>query len=166
MREDGFLPGGLFVRLIGKAPAWSQDTTRAAGGTDTCYKRMFELSFGHQRFVVTHLHDENAIKVQLIGPGTPLAVHARLEHLLQSLIAECFEATRMVTLVQHSGDAAAAVTQGALRPSSASALRPLYIPVPLLRDAAKHQRPVVVTSTLRINASVGGCVRPPSGTGF
>ena len=43
--------------------------------------------------------------------------------------------------------------QGALRPSLASTMHPTYVPVTLLRDAAKHQRPVAVTSTLRINAS-------------
>ena len=113
MRDKGFLPGGLFSRLVAKLLVWSQETTTAC--TWKCDKDSVTLFFGAKKFLVTHRPDINAIQVSMFDRHTPLAIHARLDNILEVLKAECFKSLNMATLVEHSGDAP---MQGALRPSS------------------------------------------------
>ena len=113
MRDKGFLPGGLFPRLVAKLLVWSQQTTTAR--TWSCDKDSMTLFFGNQKFHVTHRPDINAIQVNMFDHHTPLAIHARLKNILEVLKAECFQTLNMSTLVEHHGDAP---MQGAVRPSS------------------------------------------------
>ena len=113
MRDKGFLPGGLFSRLVAKLLVWSHETTTAC--TWSCDKDSVTLYFGAQQFHVTHRPDINAIQVRMFDRHTPLAIHARLKNILELLIAECFSCLSMSTLVEYSGDAP---MQGAVRPSS------------------------------------------------
>ena len=113
MRDKGFLPGGLFVRLVARLLVWSQDTTTACSWR--CDQDSITLFFGAQQFHVTHRPDINAIQVRMFDRHTPLAIHARLKNILELLIAECFSCLSMSTLVEYSGDAP---MQGAVRPSS------------------------------------------------
>ena len=113
MRDKGFLPGGLFPRLIAKLLVWSQETTTAR--TWSCDKDSMTLFFGNQRFCVTHRPDINAIEVSMFDHHTPLAIHARLKNILDVLKAECFQSLNISTFVEHRGDTP---MQGAVRPSS------------------------------------------------
>ena len=113
MRDKGFLPGGLFSRLVAKLLVWSHETTTAC--TWSCDKDSVTLFFGAQQFHVTHRPDINAIQVRMFDRHTPLAIHTRLNNILEVLKAECFKSLNMATLVEHSGDAP---MQGAVRPSS------------------------------------------------
>ena len=113
MRDQGFLPGGLFTRLVAKLLVWSQQTTTAR--TWSCDKDSMTLFFGNQKFHVTHRPDINAIQVSMFDHHTPLAIHARLKNILEVLKAECFQSLNMSTLIEHRGDAP---MQGAVRPSS------------------------------------------------
>ena len=126
MRDKGFLPGGLFVRLVAKLLAWSQDTTTARSWS--CDKDSMTLFFGTQKFHVTHRPDINSIQVGMFDRHTPLAIHARLKTILEVLIAECFHCLSMSTLVEHSGDGP---MQGAVRPSSS--IRRWLVPLSAIR---------------------------------
>ena len=86
LKNDGFLPGGLVVRLIGKVLMRSQDTTRSKNWI--CHQRWMRVFFSAQQFVLTHLVEYNAIQVDLVGRGTPLAIHARLLEMITTLIKE------------------------------------------------------------------------------
>ena len=59
--KEGFLPGGLFVRLIGKVLGWSQDTTLSKAKNWTCHKHWMSVFFGRQEFRLTYLVDHNAM---------------------------------------------------------------------------------------------------------
>ena len=82
MRDKGFLPGGLFPRLIAKLLVWSQETSTAR--TWSADKDSMTLFFGNQKFCVTHRPDINAIQVSMFDHHTPLAIHARLKHILDA----------------------------------------------------------------------------------
>ena len=132
MRE-GFLPGGLFVRLIGKVLGWSQDTTLSKTKNWTCHKHWMTVFFGPQEFRLTYLVDYNAIQVDIVGQGTPIAIHARLRNILDTLIKEHFKSLKMVTLLTYDDEG---VCQGSIiRPLSA--LRPLLVPLTSIRTAMK-----------------------------
>ena len=128
MRDKGFLPGGLFSRLIAKLIVWSQQTTTAR--TWSCDKGSMTLFFGNQKFHVTHRPDINAIQVSMFDRHTPLAIHARLKNIFEVLKAECFQSLNMSTLVEHRGDGP---MQGAVRPSSS--IRWL-VPLSAIRNCA------------------------------
>ena len=136
LKNDGFLPEGLVVRLIGKVLMRSQDTTRSKNWT--CHQRWLRVFFSTQQFVLTHLGEYNAIQVDMVGRGTPLAIHARLLEMITTLIKETCRSLHVVTLVGH-GDTP---TQGLLRASSPSGLRPLFIPLPAVLNAIKQNTPV------------------------
>ena len=72
------------------------------------------LFFGAQKVHMTHRPDINAILVSMFDRHTPLAIHARLQNILEVLIAECFHCLSMSTLVEHHGDGP---MQGAVRSS-------------------------------------------------
>ena len=136
LKNDGFLPGGLVVRLIGKVLMRSQDTTRSKNWI--CHQRWMRVFFSAQQFVLTHLVEYNTIQVDLVGRGTPLAIHARLLEMITTLIKETCQSLHVVTLVGH-GDTP---SQGLLRASSPSGLRPVFIPLPALLNAIKQNTPV------------------------
>ena len=90
--------------------------------------------FSTQQFLLTHLVGYNAIQVDIIGRGTPMAIHARLLDMITTLMSETCQSLHVVTLVGH-GDAPA---QGLLRASSPSGLRPLFVPLPAILNAIKQ----------------------------
>ena len=130
MRE-GFLPGGLFVRLIGKVLAWSQDTTRSNTKNWTCHKHWMSVFFGPQEFRLTYLVDHNAIQVDILGDGTPVAIHARLHSILGNLLEEHFKSLQMLTLLTYDDEGIC--QESIIRPSSA--LRPLLVPLTSIRKS-------------------------------
>ena len=134
MRE-GFLPGGLFVRLIGKVLGWSQDTTRSNTKNWTCHKHWMSVFFGPQEFRLTYLVDFNAVQVDIVGQGTPVAIHARLHSILDSLIKEHFKSLKMVTLLAYDVEGICQESMRNDRPLSAA--QSLLIPLTSIRTAMK-----------------------------
>ena len=137
MKNEGFLPDGLVVRLIGKVLMRSQHTTRS--NTSTCHQRWIRVYFGTQQFLLTHLVEYNAIQVDIIGRGTPMAIHARLLDMITKLMSETCQSLHVVTLVGH-GDAP---VQGLLRASSPSGLRPMFVTLPAILNAIQKSTPVL-----------------------
>jgi len=101
-RDFGFLPSGLFERLLCKVVTWSEDTllgTSILGGRDI-YRDEAVVRYGNQRFRVKLLPDVNAVQVDIEG-SSPLAIHWRLKETVASLIAECMKSLKFTTLVEY-----------------------------------------------------------------
>ena len=136
--KEGFLPGGLFVRLIGKVLGWSQDTTHSNAKTWTCHKHWMTVFFGRQKFRLTYLVDYNAIQVDILDNGTPIGIHARLRNILDKLIKAHFKSLNMITLLEYHGEG---LSRGpSIRPTSALRQKKLLlIPLTPIRTAmTKH----------------------------
>ena len=87
----GFLPRGLFERLIGKVLSWHQKTCKAFRLRDlSLYQDQIVLSFSNQRFRLSIDYSTNVIVAEILGHN-PLAVHRRLEQQFQQTIAECMK---------------------------------------------------------------------------
>lgn len=80
-QELGFLPSGLFERLICKAVGWCQDTSVGSSVQTVditgLYKDEAVLYFGAQQFRLRLLNQYNMIEVVVQGES-PVAVHERL----------------------------------------------------------------------------------------
>ena len=61
--ELGFLPVGLFSRVLGKCVAWSQSTHSAP---PQLMQSTAVLAFGGDRFMLNELPDRNAIRIVLL----------------------------------------------------------------------------------------------------
>jgi hypothetical protein len=149
MRDNGFLPRELFVRLIGKVLAWSQDTTRSSARNWECAKNWMRVHFGSQQFQVTHHSDFNAIQVDLLDPGTPLAVLTRLTSIVDQLIAECCKCLYRMVLVEHGQGP----VQGPVRATPPSGLRPMFVPLPAIRASVENQTPLFGSHNFKLGAS-------------
>jgi hypothetical protein len=87
----GFLPEGLFPRLLKKAANWHQCTASgtAVGGMKPVFFRSWaQLSFGNHIFVLELLEAQQMIKVQLLVKN-PTLVLERIEQMVEEIKAEC-----------------------------------------------------------------------------
>jgi GTPase SAR1 family protein len=100
-RKLGFLPSGLFEKLIGKAIAWSMSTSDyvSRGTLYNWYKNSVELAFGNQLFQMTVDYDYNFIYVELIKGNHPMSIHDRLKDEIQEVIFECFKSLRFLSVL-------------------------------------------------------------------
>jgi hypothetical protein len=82
--EDGFLPHGLYPRVVGKCVAWSQSTHGAAPAlsSSTCI-----FAFGGDRFMLNELPDRNAIRLVLLQDN--VVACERVAALIKDVLAEC-----------------------------------------------------------------------------
>lgn len=99
-QQYGFLPSGLFERLICKAISWTHATTLASDAVQisSLFKDEAILSFGLQRFRLVALMRQNMIRVEVEGKS-PLGVHARLRNLIEKIISECMESLKFLTVL-------------------------------------------------------------------
>jgi len=68
LRSDGFLPNGLFERLIGKSIGWCQLTSKVPQiNMDLLFKDLVILRYGRQRFKLSLLNDLNSIRLDVEG---------------------------------------------------------------------------------------------------
>jgi len=68
LRSDGFLPNGLFERLVGKLVGWYQLTSKVVLiDTDLLYKDLVILRYGRQRFRLSLLQDLCLIRLDVVG---------------------------------------------------------------------------------------------------
>jgi hypothetical protein len=63
----GFLPSGLFEKLISKAISWSMITSNyvSRGNLYNCFKNSAELAFGNQRFLMIVDYYHNLIMIHV-----------------------------------------------------------------------------------------------------
>jgi hypothetical protein len=105
----GFLPGGLFDRILGKAISWSQETY-SQKSSEAFLKRMAffrnaaVLSFGDQRFRMQAFPTLSCIRVDIEGTAA-LNIHDCLLRLCESSIKECMEILRCFSAVLCDGTA-------------------------------------------------------------
>eukprot|EP01038_Epipyxis_sp_PR26KG_P004686 gene4686-6581_t len=89
LETRGFLPKGLFERLICKVSLWSNYTSPSSIPYQTkFYNNMIITNFGAQRLKLNLLPEVNCIEFSVDGLN-PLAVYKRLEDLLNKLMDEC-----------------------------------------------------------------------------
>jgi len=97
----GFLPRGLFERLICKAVEWCRETSAVQSlQSQPLFQDAAVLVFGNQKFRMRAFHDKNVIEVNFTA-GNPLAVHQRLSEQLQQILDECMKSLRFFTLLPY-----------------------------------------------------------------
>eukprot|EP00300_Choanocystis_sp_HF-7_P014048 c18549_g1_i1.p1 GENE.c18549_g1_i1~~c18549_g1_i1.p1 ORF type:complete len:999 (+),score=240.54 c18549_g1_i1:66-2999(+) len=88
--REGFLPTGLFVRLLGKSVGWSQSTTMQGTSFPSRLSRTRAvLAFGGDVFMMHEDADHNAVVVSM-EHRNPTLVLERIEAMLSEVISECF----------------------------------------------------------------------------
>ena len=103
--SSGFLPRGLFERLICKAVDWSRICTpEDCIVTDAIYRDVAELTFGSQRFRITAVPDLNSVEIRFPA-GSPARLHRRLCQLVQQILSECMKSLRFFTALVLPGEA-------------------------------------------------------------
>ena len=97
----GFLPRGLFERLICKAVEWCRDTSAVQSLQSLpLFQDAAVLVFGNQKFRMRAFHDRNCIQIDFTR-GNPLAVHQRLCDQLQQILDECMKSLRFFTVLPY-----------------------------------------------------------------
>jgi len=81
IKRDALLPAGLFMRLLGRAVAWSQQTSGATVDSMYLSTASASLIFGSQNFKLMSCGDERFISVEIQGRN-PSAVLLRLIELI------------------------------------------------------------------------------------
>ena len=68
LQSDGFLPNGLFERLVGTVIGWCQLTSKNVQiKTDSLFKDLVILRYGRQRFCLSLLQDLSSIRLDVEG---------------------------------------------------------------------------------------------------
>jgi GTPase SAR1 family protein len=88
--SKGFLPEGLFPRLLKKAASWYQYTSGPAQGgmKPVLFRSWAQISFGNHSFVVELLEAQQMIRVQLLVQNPTLVVE-RIEQMVEEIRQEC-----------------------------------------------------------------------------
>jgi GTPase SAR1 family protein len=95
----GFLPRGLFERVLCMAVEWCRDTSAVQSlQSQPLFQDAAVLAFGNQRFRMRAFHAQNCIQVDF-ARGNPLAVHQRLSEQLQQIMDECMKSLRFFTVL-------------------------------------------------------------------
>jgi GTPase SAR1 family protein len=97
LHQLGFLPSGIYERIVGKAISWSQQTSNSFH-TEILTRNVIVLYFGTQKFSISYLPYINAFRVDITG-SYPLAIHRRLEEMVKSTIQENMESLNYFTLL-------------------------------------------------------------------
>jgi hypothetical protein len=101
LRVLGFLPSGLFERLVGKAVLWAQNTSANQSFSNFLLRHDEAiLCFGSQRFRLKVRPDLCAIEVNIEG-RSPKAVHQRLVEQVNIIITECMKSLFCFTAMQY-----------------------------------------------------------------
>jgi predicted flap endonuclease-1-like 5' DNA nuclease len=99
LHKLGFLPIGIYERIVGKAITWCKQTAPAFlfnARSLTKYEAI--LFFGNQQFRITCFPHINAIGVEISG-SNPIVVYNRIETMIQSTIAENMKSLKYFTLL-------------------------------------------------------------------
>jgi GTPase SAR1 family protein len=99
----GFLPSGLFEKLVSKAISWSMTTSNYVSRASlyNCYKNCAELAFGNQRFRMMVDYDHNLITIHVLDGNNPLSIHDRLRDQIQEIICECLKSLKFISVLTY-----------------------------------------------------------------
>ena len=104
LRTFGFLPSGLFERIVGKAILWCQATTKAGlfhiSNVDL-HRNVAVMCFGSQRFRIIYYAASNTIRADFEGRN-PLVVHDRLVEIISETITECMKSLKCFTCLLYA----------------------------------------------------------------
>jgi serine/threonine protein kinase/GTPase SAR1 family protein len=127
----GFLPSGLFERLICKAVNWSQHTSADLFLTITVIalkRNVAILCYGNQEFRLIYRKKSNCIQVDVVGEN-PISIHKRLDAQLQLIVKECLKSLLFFTCVPYEWTPSAQVHQPDKRIQSGQAPRLVLLPL-------------------------------------
>jgi hypothetical protein len=112
----GFLPSGLFEKLISKAIGWSMTTSNfiSRGNLYNCFKNCAELAFGSQRFLLTVDYSHNLITIHVLDGNNPLSIHDRLRDQINGIISECLKSLKFLSLLKYQQPLPKASVQSSL----------------------------------------------------
>ena len=122
--RDGLLPTGLFSRLLGRAVAWSQQTSHATLDAMQLSADRASLVFGNQSLRLVECRSEKLISLEIEGRN-PTAVQLRVLELIEKTLAECMPILACFVLLP-------------LNPSAPGASSSFF-PLSLLRDREKDR---------------------------
>ena len=101
----GFLPSGLFERLVAKSVTWCVETSSYEVGNKgdinwnyqdyEFFQNKAMLAFGNQKFTLQVESDRNAIAV-IIDGSNPKVIYDRILEQLQSMISECMDSLEVI----------------------------------------------------------------------
>jgi GTPase SAR1 family protein len=140
LKSAGFLPGGMFERIVGKALSWSQDTARGCSidlQRVMLHKDMAVLAFGRQRFRLVQCADIHCVRLDVEG-ANPVGIQQKLFDFIKRIIDECMKSLLCFPAVSFHSE----VTENATAPPGLmKCLLPseLLIPLQQLRKAGKGQ---------------------------
>jgi heat shock protein 1/8 len=99
-RKHGFLPHGLFEKLLSKLIAWSVATSNFVTRETLygCFKNYAELAIGNQSFTVSVDYEFHLISVSVHG-NNPAVVHDRLKQLLSEVIKESLKSLKFISVL-------------------------------------------------------------------
>jgi GTPase SAR1 family protein len=102
-KQLGFLPSGLFEKLITKAITWSMTTSDYVSRSNlyNCYKNYAELAFGNQRFQMSVDYYHNFISIQVLEGNNPVSIHDRLRDQIQEIISECLKSLKFISVLNY-----------------------------------------------------------------
>jgi GTPase SAR1 family protein len=144
LKSAGFLPGGMFERIVGKALSWSQDTAVGCAfdlQSALLHKDVAVLAFGRQRFRLVHCADIHCVRVDVEG-AHPIGVQQKLQDFIMSIIAECMKSLLCFPAVafQSATEDSAVTETGLCKTLQANEL---LIPMQQLRKASKGESMLV-----------------------
>jgi hypothetical protein len=142
LKSSGFLPGGMFERLMGKALCWSQETARGASlnlQSVLLHKDLAVLSFGGQRFRLVHCADIHCVRVDVEG-SNPIGIMQKLLDFIVKVTEECMKSLRCFPAVcYHSDPEAAGAAQASDPLGKHLSAAELLIPLQQLRLAGRGE---------------------------
>eukprot|EP00039_Didymoeca_costata_P017388 m.321960 g.321960 ORF g.321960 m.321960 type:complete len:1371 (-) comp16530_c1_seq36:1283-5395(-) len=102
--EDGFLPAGLFPRIVGNAVSWAQQTNGMSSGEWVLTKSHALLIFGVDEFAMDLEESINCIKLTIV-PMLPTGVFNRVLSITRNAINEFLGGRLTVTgLIKYDED--------------------------------------------------------------
>lgn len=92
LRNKGFLPSGLFERLLARGCIWSHKTNFDAmlNIRDKLFKNVAQLEFGGQSIRVKMRQDINCIQMDVQGLN-PLGAYYRVRKQIKTIMKECMQ---------------------------------------------------------------------------
>eukprot|EP00039_Didymoeca_costata_P009242 m.122015 g.122015 ORF g.122015 m.122015 type:complete len:1696 (+) comp14414_c0_seq8:1305-6392(+) len=102
LATQGFLPDGLFPRLVGKLAAQSQCSRKTPWNDLQCTKTSVRVSLGRLTFELTLLMGSNAIRLDIML-AYPMLVLKRVKELLDVVIDECMRGLQFAILIPVGG---------------------------------------------------------------
>jgi len=101
MKTGGFMPSGLFERVLGGCISWSQAASKAGFirlEEMATYSDCAVLEFGSQTFRIVPLPELNCLRIDVEG-SNPLPVVSRILEIAEEVIASCMKSLQVFVAV-------------------------------------------------------------------